>query len=235
MLGIFWSMFQPFLMLTVYTLVFSLIFKARWSSAGESKTEFALILFAGLMIYTLFADCTNRAPSLILQNVNYVKKVVFPLEILPWVSLGASLFHFLASLVIWLIAYCLFYGTPHATTLLLPFALIPIMLLTMGTSWILASLGVYLRDVTQLVGLLTTALMFLSPIFYPPSAIPSDFQWVLALNPISPSIELARDLLFWGKTPQWSSWIVYTSLTALFAYCGFFWFQKTRSGFADVL
>ena len=166
-MGILWSFFNPLFMLIVYTFVFSVIFKARWSAGSDSKTEFALVLFSGLIVFNLFAECINRAPGLIVGNQNYVKKVVFPLEILPWVGLGAALFHGAMSLGVWLVAYLIFFGLPHATILYLPLILLPFGLFIMGLSWALASLGVYLRDVGQFIGILTTVLMFLSPIFYP--------------------------------------------------------------------
>lgn len=234
-LGIFWSFFNPVFMLIIYTFVFSVVFKARWNGGGDSKTEFALILFAGLIVFNLFAECFNRAPSLILSNANYVKKVVFPLEILPMVSLGSALFHTLISLLVWLLAYFIFFGMPHLTVLLLPFVMFPLLLLIMGLTWGLASLGVYLRDVSQLIAMLTTMLMFLSPIFYPIEAMPQKYQQLLALNPLALPIGQARDVLFWGKVPDLYFLLVYTLASALIAWLGFVWFQKTRKGFSDVL
>ena len=234
-LGILWSFFNPVFMLTVYTFVFSVIFKARWSAGSDSKTEFALILFAGLIVFNLFAECTNKAPGLILSNVNYVKKVVFPLEILPWVNLGAVLFHFLISLGVWLIAYLAFFGLPHITVLLLPLVMLPLFLFTMGLTWGLASLGVYLRDATQFIGLVTTVLMFLSPIFYPITAVPEKYRQLVLLNPLAATVEQARDVLFWGRYPDWTIFGAYLLGAALIAWLGFAWFQKTRKGFADVL
>ena len=233
--GILWSLFNPIFMLTVYTFVFSFVFKARWSSGSESKTEFALVLFAGLIVFNLFAECVNRAPGLILANVNYVKKVVFPLEILPWVTLGSALFHALISLVVWLIAYLILFGMPHLTALFLPLVILPLLLLTLGISWALASLGVYLRDISQFIGIFTTVLLFLSPIFYPASALPEQYRPLLLCNPLTPTIEQIRDVLFWGKVPD--PLLLAASLcgAALIAWLGFAWFQKTRRGFADVL
>lgn len=235
MMGVLWSFFNPMFMLIVYTLVFSVVFQARWSTGSVSKTEFALLLFAGLMIFNLFAECINRAPSLIVNNANYVKKVVFPLEILPWVNLGAALFHGLLSLSAWLIAYMIFFGPPHATLLYLPMIILPFCFFIMGLSWALASLGVYLRDVGQLISLVTTALMFLSPIFYPASALPEAYRFLLYMNPLTPIIEQARDVLFWGNTPDFTILGAYLLITSVIAWLGFAWFQKTRKGFADVL
>lgn len=234
-MGILWSFLNPVFMLVVYTFVFSVVFKARWNAQSDSKTEFALVLFAGLLVFNLFAECINRAPSLILSNVNYVKKVVFPLEALPWISLGSALFHLVVSLLVWLLAYAIFFGAPHLSALWLPLVLLPLALFVMGLSWGLASLGVYLRDVSQFIGLLVTASMFLSPIFYPATALPEDFRYLLYLNPLTPAIEMVRDVLFWGKMPNFLLLASYTLAAATISWVGFIWFQKTRKGFADVV
>ena len=234
-IGIAWSFLNPLFMLSVYTFVFSVVFKARWGGGSGSKTEFALVLFSGLIVFNLFAECINRTPGIILANVNYVKKVVFPLEILPWVVLGSAMFHAVISLGVWLTAYTLLFGLPHVTVLLLPLVFLPLTLLIMGLSWILASLGVYLRDVSQFVGIMTTVLMFLSPIFYPISALPEAYQSFLSLNPLMPAIEQTRNVLFWGKIPDMLMLGVYFLATTCIAWIGFAWFQKTRKGFADVL
>jgi lipopolysaccharide transport system permease protein len=234
-LGLLWSFFNPLFMLLVYTFVFSVVFKSRWTGGSESKTEFALILFAGLIVFNLFAECINRAPSLILSNPNYVKKVVFPLDILPFVGLLSALYHSLISLSVWLVAHLAIFGLPPLTALLLPLAMIPLLLFIMGISWALASLGVFLRDVGQFITVLTTVLMFLSPIFYPVSALPEAYRHLLYLNPLSPVIEMTRDLLYWGKLPNWADLSIYWLVTAAIAWLGFAWFQKTRKGFADVI
>ncbi|MBP6367477.1 MAG: ABC transporter permease [Nitrosomonas sp.] len=234
-MGLFWSFFNPVLMLVVYTFVFSVVFKARWAGGTDSRSEFALVLFAGLMVYNLFSECINRAPGLVLGNINYVKKVVFPLEILPVVAIGSATFHLLISLVVWLIFYLLFFGTPQVTLLLFPIVLMPFFLLILGFSWFLASLGVYLRDVSQIVGVLTTALMFLSPIFYPMTALPEEYHMFLQFNPLTFIIEQVRDVMIWGKGMNWVAWVAYWIFSALVAWLGFAWFQKTRKGFANVL
>lgn len=235
MLGIFWSLVTPIFMLAVYTFVFSVVFKARWSGGSESKTEFALVLFAGLLIFNLFSECITRAPGLVLANTNYVKKVVFPLEILPWVTLGSALFHFTVSLGVWLVAYFILIGAPHWTALLLPLIIAPFALFVMGLSWALASLGVFLRDVGQVIGMAVQVLMFMTPIFYPASALPERFQTVMILNPMTPPIEMMRDVMYWGKVPSPWLWLMGLVASAAVAVLGFAWFQKTRKGFADVL
>jgi lipopolysaccharide transport system permease protein len=235
MMGLLWSFFNPLFMLAVYTFVFSVVFKARWNVGSDSKTEFALVLFAGLIVFNLFGECINRAPTLVLNNPNYVKKVVFPLEILPVVTLLSALFHGLISLGVWLLAYLLFFGLPHVTALYLPLVILPFLVFVMGLGWALASLGVFLRDVSQFIGTVITVLMFMTPIFYPVTALPEEFRQWLYLNPITPVIELARDVLYWGNPPDFALLGIYTLASAMVAWLGFAWFQMTRKGFADVL
>lgn len=234
-LGLLWSFFNPIFLLVVYTFVFSVVFQARWGTGSGSRTEFALVLFAGLIVFNFFSECINKAPGLILGNVNYVKKVVFPIEILPCVSALAAVFHTLISVIVWLLAYLIFFGMPHITVLLFPVVFLPIVFLVMGGSWFLASLGVYVRDVSQFIAILTTVLMFLSPIFYPATALPEKYQMLLMLNPLSIGLSQVRDVLFWGNVPSFTLFVVYFILTAIFACLGFAWFQKTRKGFADVI
>jgi len=234
-MGLMWSFFNPLLMLTIYTFVFSIVFNARWGAGGESKFEFALILFAGLIVFNLFSECVNRAPSLIISNVNYVKKVVFPLEILPLVTMGAALFHGVVSLGVLLVFYVLVSASLHWTVVFAPLVMLPLLLMTLGLSWFLASFGVFLRDVSQTIGVLTTVLMFLSPIFFPVSALPEKYRIIIYMNPMTFIIEQMRDVLIWGKLPSVQGWCATTFFGALVAWLGLAWFQKTRKGFADVL
>lgn len=234
-MGLLWSFFNPVLMLAVYTFVFSEVFKARWSAESSDTAEFALLLFAGLIVFNLFAECINRAPGLVLANVNYVKKVVFPLEILPLVALISALYHTCISLGVWLVAYMALRGMPQPTTFLLPLIILPFGFLIMGVSWVLASLGVYLRDIGQVIGVLVTALMFLSPVFYPETALPEQYRGLLHMNPLTPAIGQVREVLYFGRTPDFAMLGVYWAVTLVIAWIGFAWFQKTRKGFADVL
>ncbi len=234
-LGIVWSFFHPVLMLTVYTFVFSVVFNARWQSGSDSKTEFAIVLFAGMIVYNLFAECINRAPGLVLANPNYVKKVVFPLEILPWVVFAAALFHAAVSLAVLLGFYALVNHDLQWTVVFLPVVLLPLVFLTLGLAWLFASLGVYLRDVGQTVGVATTVLMFLSPIFYPVTALPEDYRAIMYLNPLAHLIEQARAVTIWGQMPDWGALGLGLAVSLAVAWLGFAWFQKTRRGFADVL
>lgn len=235
-MGLAWSFFNPVLMLVVYTFVFSVVFKARWGAGlEESKTDFAIILFVGMIVHGLFAECVNRAPALILSNVNYVKKVIFPLETLPLIAMGAALFHTLISLAVLLLAMLLLGVNWSWTLILFPLVILPLLIATMGVAWFLAALGVYVRDIAQMTGMFTTVLMFVSPVFYPISALPERYRIWLEFNPLTLVIEDARRVLIFGQFPDWSSWGIYLLMSAMIAWLGFSWFQKTRKGFADVL
>ena len=234
-MGLLWSFVNPVLMLAVYTFVFSVVFNARWAGGGGSKTEFALVLFSGLLVFNLFAECLNRAPLLIISNTNYVKKVVFPLEVLPVVALGSAGFHFLVSLLVWIIFYGVFFGIPPVSLLMLPVVMLPLVFLALGISWFLASLGTYIRDIGQVIGMVTTVLMFMSPIFYPVSALPQQYHEYMQLSPLTFVIEQARDVMIWAKPLDWSRWSVWMLISLMSSWLGFAWFQKTRKGFADVL
>ena len=235
-MGLAWSFFNPILMLTVYTFVFSVVFKSRWGVAGnESKTQFAVVLFVGMIVHGLFAEVINRAPGLIPSNVNFVKKVVFPLDILPVVTIGAALFHSLVSLGVLMAAFVLFNGYLNWTVLFIPFVLLPLIILTLGVAWSLASLGVFLRDLGQTTGIITMIMLFFSPIFYPVTALPVRLRpWIMA-NPLTFIIEQAREVLIWGHLPNWMGLGIYTLAAIAVAWLGYAWFQKTRKGFADVL
>ncbi len=234
-LGLLWSFINPVLMLTVYTFVFGFVFKARWGQGDTDKYEFAMVLFAGLIVFNLFSECVLRAPGLILANVNYVKKVIFPLEILPWVALGSALFHSSISLGVLLIFLALL-GHPFSWAMLwLPVIVLPFLLLIMGLSWLLASIGVFVRDVGQLVGMTVTVLMFMSPIFYPLSALPESVSAYLFLNPVTFVVEQVRNVLLWNLQPNWPHWAIYSAVSLVIAWFGLFLFEKTRKGFADVL
>ena len=231
-----WSFFNPLLLLVLYTFVFSVVFKARWGGdLTESKSQFAILLFVGMIVHTLFAETLNRAPWLIVNNVNYVKKIVFPLEILPVVALGASLFHLLVSIIVLIFTIFIINGHLQLTIIFLPLIFLPLVILILGISWAIASLGVYLRDVAQPIGMLMTVLMFASPVFYPINALPEFIRPWLMLNPLTFIIEQARAVLIFGNTPDWNGFIIYCLVAIFFAWVGYVWFQKTRKGFANVL
>ncbi len=233
-LGIVWSFIYPLMLLAVYTFVFRIIFVSRWNEDG-SNLEFALVLFAGLIVYNLFAESLAASPTLISGHAPYVKKVVFPLETLAWVVIGNALFHAGASLCVLAVGLFFFGGGPPWTIILLPLVFVPLILLTLGLVWLLSSLGVYLRDVDQIVGVALVLLMFMSPILYPVSAIPESLRPFLVLNPLAPILELARDVAIYGRSLEPLHWLGATVTGWLVAWFGFWWFQKTRNGFADVI
>lgn len=234
-MGLLWSFLNPVLMLVIYTFVFSVVFKARWGDGHETKSQFAIMLFTGMIVHALFSDILNRAPTLILNNANYVKKVVFPLETLVAVVAGSALFHALVSLLVLVAAIVVLQGQLAWTVVLTPIVLAPLLVLALGTGWLVASLGVFLRDVGQVVGVLTTVLLFLSPVFFPISAIPEFLQPWMRANPLTFIIEQTRGVLILGHTPDWLGLAGYLAVASVVAWLGYAWFQKTRKGFADVL
>ncbi len=235
-LGITWSFFQPLLMLAVYTFVFSVVMQTSWrGDGGDGKVNFAIVLFSGLIVHSLFAESVNRAPTLILSNVNLVKRVVFPLEILSVVAVGVALFNFLVGLVILLAAMILSGLSFHLTALYLPLIVIPLVLVTLAITWFLAAMGVYLRDLCHVVMVMTTVLLFLSPVFYSISAVPEQVRKYIYLNPLSFVIEQVRAVLIWGVAPEWTGVLIYWGISLLAAWLGFYLFQWSRKGFSDVL
>ena len=235
LLGLTWSVVTPLLMLAVYTFVFSVVFKARWGTGPEREGEFALILFSGLVTFGLFSECVNRAPGMVLESVSYVKKVVFPLEALAWIGLLGALFNTAIGVLILLAGHLLLGVLPPVTSILLPVLLVPLCLLVLGVTWFLSSVGVFLRDIRQIVPILTTVLLFVSPIFFPASAVPEPYRSILSLNPLAPTVENVRTALFFGRGPDWGSWTLSLGLSVSVCWLGFTWFANTRKGFADVV
>jgi lipopolysaccharide transport system permease protein len=229
-------MIVPLLMMVVYTFVFSVVFEARWgNSSGSSKVEFALIIFSGMMVFNFFSEVLNRSTNIIISNVNYVKKVLFPLEVLPSSIVVSALIHALINLVILLIAILLANGTIHLTVLFLPIVLLPVILMCFGLSWFLAAIGTYVRDIIYVINIITSALMFLSPIFYPITAVPESLRFLFYINPLSYTVEDVRKVLLWGQVPDFG-WLLTGSLIGmLIAVFGYICFRKLRRGFSDVL
>lgn len=235
-MGLAWSFFNPILMLIIYTFVFSTVFKARWGTGEDgSQVDFAIVLFVGMIVHGLFSECVNRAPLLITSNTSYVKKIVFPLEILPWIAMGSALFHTAISLVVLLVVQLVLDTRLPWTVAALPLVLLPLVFTTMGFAWFISATGVYVRDIGQTTGIITTILLFISPVFYPITALPERFQIFLMLNPLTFIIEQARQVLIWGQLPDWYGLGLYSIASLAIAWAGFWWFQKMRRGFADVL
>lgn len=234
-LGIIWSFITPLLLLCVYTFVFSVVFKAKWNIDTGNRLDFAFIIFSGITAFNLFAESINRAPTLMLSNVSYVKKVVFPLEILPVSTLLSSLVNASISFSILFIGLLFSGNGIHWTVIFLPIVILPLLIMSLGISWFLASLGVFLRDLGQLISVLTTALMFLSPIFYSVESVPESLRNLLYLNPVSYAVEDIRNILIFGKLPDFQWLIVGTLISLAISFAGYLWFKKTKGGFADVI
>lgn len=231
----FWPFLIPVVMLSIYTFIFSEVFKARWELSSNSRVEFALILYLGLIIFNIFSDCVSSAPNLIVSHANYVNRVIFPLEILPIITLGVALFNALISLSLWCIVHIVFIGLPPPTIIFLPIVIFPLILFSLGMCWILAAMGVYIRDISQIIGILIPALLFLSPIFYPVNSIPLQYQFLFKLNPLTPTIEQMRNIMMWSISPDFELQFYYLTAAFLLAWFGFYVFQRLRRGFADVL
>ena len=235
-LGWSWTLLQPMLMLAVYTFVFSTVFKARWPDLQQAgPLGFAINLFAGLIVFNLASECIGKAPTLILSQPSYVKKVVFPLELLSASAVGAACFHALTSLVVLAIFKILATGGIPITAILLPIVWIPLISGCAGLAWLLSATGVYLRDLPQLVNVLLSMLMFLSAVFYPISALPERWQPVLLLNPLVHVIEATRAVLVQGTPPSILYILLGIPLSLGFCEFTFRLFEKARRGFADVI
>lgn len=233
--GLFWSFLNPLFSLAMYTFVFGVVFQARWGMQAESTFDFALILFAGLLLHSLLADCIGAAPFLVVGNPSYVKQVVFPLEVLAVVALLSSLFHAAISLFLLLLVWFLSHRDLHLASLAIPLLLLPLCLISLGCAWILSALAVYFRDIGQIVNFVLKALLFFSPIFYPATSVPAPFRFLLSVNPLTYAIEHVRAVLISGELPEAISYFAYLSLAIGFACLGYAVFQKLRAGFADVI
>lgn len=233
-MGLTWSIVQPLLMLAIYTVVFGTFLKSKWPGADNSF-QFAVVLFAGLILFNFFAECLNRAPTLITSNTNLVTKIVFPLEILPWVTVASAGFHFLASLAVWAVFALFIYGVLHWTIVFLPLVVLPLVLVSAGVCWFVGATGVYVRDLGYITSLLTTILLFLSPVFYALDGLPPTFRMLVLMNPLTFIVEQARAVMIAGVLPDFGGLAIYGACSLAFAWLGLAWFQKTREGFADVI
>jgi lipopolysaccharide transport system permease protein len=235
-LGVLWSLLTPLAMLGVYTFVFAIVFQSRWGTERTGgNAEFALILFAGLMAFNVFADVVSAAPNLILSHTNFVKRVVFPIEILPVTQTIVAVVQSFWQVGILLVGAWLFLGTFSKTLFLLPLAYVPLVFLSLGVGWFLASLGVFVRDTDHFVRIGVQMLFFLTPVFYPLEIVPAFFQSILKLNPLTYILTLFRQVVLFGEMPAFSSYLLATATTYLIAWLGYSWFMKTKTSFADVL
>lgn len=235
-LGLFWSLATPLLMLGVYTFAFVVVFKARWPGLEQAGgVGFALNLFAGLVVFNLFAEIASRAPNLIVDQANMVKKVIFPLQTLAWSSLMAALLQFLLSLGVLLAVLLLFKGGLSLHLLSLPLVLLAFLPFLLGLIWLISALGVFVRDVAQIMQVFVSLMLFLSPVFYPATMLPEPLRFVIQLNPLTIIITEARAVLIENRWPDFMLLAAYALCALAFAWFGQWWFDRTHKAFADVL
>jgi lipopolysaccharide transport system permease protein len=235
-LGLFWSFVNPLVLLLIYTFVFGVVFKSRWPNARtDNLSEFAVTLFCGLIAFNIFSESIGRAPLIVVGVPNYVKKVVFPLEILAVSTLGTALFHAGVGLLMLIGVNLLIGSNLPWTILLLPVVVLPLLLLSLGLIWFLASLGVFIRDINYTVGLLVQVLFFLTPLFYAVESIPEPYRIGININPLSPIVENIRRVVLWGVLPDWPDLMLWIVGTGVVMQLGYAWFMKTKKAFADVI
>ncbi len=233
--GILWSFVVPLIMLAVYGFVFSVVFQAKWGIDDESRLDFALTLFCGLLAFNIFAEVVGRAPTLVTANPGYVKKVVFPLEILPVAALGSALFNAAIWLIILIPAWALANHVVSPTLWMLPIALFPLCLLSVGLAWFISSLGVFIRDIAHPVGILVQVLLFMSGVFFAVALLPETYQRILLLNPLVTILDNVRRTALWGEPIHWRSWTIATIGGLVVFQLGYAWFMRTKRAFADVV
>lgn len=232
--GIVWPLAQPLFLLTVYTIAFGVILKTRWGFSG-STANYALMLFAGLIVFNAFSEVLSKSSTLITGNPNFVKKVVFPLELLPVIVVATALIHAFIGIVVWVMGYTLLIGAPQATVILFPLILICFVPVLLGLGWLLSSVGVVVRDISQLTSMLNHTLLFLTPIFYSIEAAPPLLQNLLMINPLTFIVEQFRLVLVYGQMPALKGLAVYFGLASAFAWASNVLFKRLRPSFADML
>ncbi|HSI55838.1 MAG: ABC transporter permease [Ramlibacter sp.] len=232
-LGVGWGVLSPLLILVAYTFVFRTVFKARWPGGSDSTSEFVLQLFAGMLIFNMFSDMLGRAPRIVLDQPNLVKRVVFPLEVLSWVAIGAVMFHAILALVL-LLGAVVGLGNPLTPWVVtVPLILACTVPFLLGLGWLLSALGVFLRDITHVIGPAVSMLLFVSPVLYPTQALPPFLANLLWLNPLTAPIENVRRVVLHGLPPDWSTLAIYTAIGLVFAFLAYRLFERLRPAFAD--
>ena len=237
-LGVVWPFLAAAIQMGIYAFVFSVVFQARWRQAGIDDVQevlpFWLVMFAGMTLYFFVSENIGAAPSMITSVPNYVKKIKFPLAVLPFVNLLVSVTTACVFLIILAIANAIV-GTFHWHIFLVPLVFLQAALWCLGASWILGAAGVFVRDLQQVIPFLLQILLFTTPIFYPPHAVPEAFQFVIRINPLAFLVDTLRNLVLWGVSPSWNVFGAWTLIAAVFACAGFLMFRRLRNAFADVL
>ena len=222
-------------MLVAYSFVFNVIFKARWAGTDEGDGTFVLMLYAGMLVHGLVAECLIRSPGLIIATPSYVKKIVFPLEVVPLVCVAVALFNLCTGIGLLLIAkIAIMHSVSWVNIWALP-VLLPIMLITLGITYLFSALGVYLRDLSQLTTSLAMILLFFSPVFYPVSSVPQKYRVFFEWSPLTSTIENMRKVFLFNQLPDFAALSVSMIVSLILCWAGYFTFQRMRMGFADVL
>lgn len=237
-LGVLWSVFTPLLTLAVYTFVFSVVFKPVWAGGSGKDGGFlgyALILFTGLSAFEVFAGCVNRMPRLLSENVTFIKKVLFPLEILPVSILATSVAESLVSLALVALGVLATTGSLPWTALFAPLAYAPLAMLTLGACWLLAPIGVFLKDLDKMVAVAVQLYFFATPVLYPLEAVPEPYRQLLALNPLHPVVDHLRRTILWGQMPDWTALGIVTAAAAVAMFAGYAFFRAIKRFFPDVV
>lgn len=233
--GLFWSLIGPLMMLAIYALAFGHILGSRWVRPEGEGANFAIVLFLGIIVHGFFAECVSRAPGLMQANANYVKKVIFPLPVLPWAVVWSALFHMAMNMLVFVVLAGLVYGEFSWYIVLFPVVIAPLVMLTIAVSWVTASLGVYLRDISQAVPVVVTGMFFLSSAIIPVDSVPEKYRLVFHLNPLTFFIDQARNVALWQVLPDWQGLAAYAVGGLVAMYLAYAWFRLTSRGFADVL
>jgi lipopolysaccharide transport system permease protein len=234
-LGKVWVVLPVLTMLALYTFVFGVIFQPRWPGATQRPSDVALYYFAGLIVFDFFMECINRAPTLMLAHVTYIKKILFPVELLAWMVVGGAALRFAIGCVLLIVLYTALNGTPPATAMAVPLLVLPLALFAIGSVWFLSAIGVFLRDAGQVVIAITPVIMFLSPIFFPIDAIPEQFRAFFYANPLTLALENVRAALFVGSVQISLGFAAYCLCALAFAQLGYHCFRRLRPSFADVV
>lgn len=233
--GLLWSLLGPLMMLVVYTIAFGSILGSRWNQASGDTASFGIVLFLGIMVHALFAECLSRSPRLMIDNANYVKRVVFPLHVLPWVVVLSAAFHFMMNLLVFAVLCLLVTGKFSSYIVLAPVVVAPLALMTVAVCWVVSSLGVYVRDLHLAMPVVVTAMLFLSSAIIPIDAVPEHYRVVFHLNPLTFFIDQLREVALWGRPPDWAGLLERSGVAVVLAYAAYAWFAISRRGFADVL
>lgn len=234
-LGLLWSFFTPLFMLAVYAVVFGFIFKGSYGHPGETKMQFVLGLFCAMLLWEFVAAALASSSTLIVQNSNLVTKMIFPLEILPIAMIGAILVHVAIGFVPLVLLMIVSQGMIPLSALSLVLIFVPVVFYSLGLTWIISALGVFLRDIGAAMPAIITILMFMSAIFFPISAIPEAWRWLVMLNPVAILISMARDALVFGQWMNGELFGIHLGISILIATIGYVFFMKVKSAFADVL